>query len=277
MTADFHRRFDIKVGLDEAKKRFVNRCFNLIFENYDVLNADDFTFDLKKAVATELGKKHYPNDSFSDFIKDDFHSTLLAIEAIYQRAIAPPRGDPRSVFPAVRYESMARHLNKTVPALLVLAEVDLSIKWEKGRFFPTGAALLDEALVNDSLRWLREKKIESVLTPFEKGLRHFLHAQARQELLGDVITDMYEAFEALACEVTGRHGKDLSQNKELFLSKVSLGTEYKELLTAYIDFAQNFRHSRSGGKKKPEITPAEAESFMYLTGTFIRASIAPNL
>jgi hypothetical protein len=73
-----------------------------------------------------------------------------------------------------------------------------------------GAALLDQKLVNDTLHWLRGAGYDSVLKPFEKGLHHLLEAHIKKDGLSDVITDMYEAVEALAKKVTGRD-KDLSE------------------------------------------------------------------
>ena len=34
MAEKFHERFDIEVGLDEAKRRFVNRAHNRIFNDF---------------------------------------------------------------------------------------------------------------------------------------------------------------------------------------------------------------------------------------------------
>jgi hypothetical protein len=89
-----------------------------------------------------------------------------------------------------------------------------------------GAALLDQKLVNDTLHWLRGAGYDSVLKPFEKGLHHLLEAHIKKDGLSDVITDMYEAVEALAKKATGRD-KDLSENRELFISKVKASDHYK--------------------------------------------------
>ncbi len=66
--------------------------------------------------------------------------------------------------------------------------------------------------------------------PFEKGLKHLLEAHVKQDQLLDVITDMYEAVEALAKIVTERPNKDLSGNREMFISKVGASDAYKVLL-----------------------------------------------
>jgi hypothetical protein len=33
MTGKFHERFDIEVGLDDARRRFTHRIFDLVFED----------------------------------------------------------------------------------------------------------------------------------------------------------------------------------------------------------------------------------------------------
>jgi hypothetical protein len=62
----------------------------------------------------------------------------------------------------------------------------------------------------------------------------------------------------------------LSSNAELFLSKLGVSEEYKKLLRGYIDYANRFRHAPSKTKPRPGIQYKEAESFIYMTGMFLR-------
>jgi hypothetical protein len=191
----------------------------------------------------------------SDHIGDDFYRNLLALETFYL-----------SIDPYDRSE-----LDNLIKQLISESEVELGVRWGNGRFIKSGAKLLDDKLVNDNLNWLREKRYVSVLAPYEKGLEHFLHSDKRPELLSDVITDMYEALEALSNIITGK--KELSGKRELFISKVKASDEYKIILKEYIDYANKFRHAAEEGKKKPLISQQEVESFIYLTGIFIRLAI----
>jgi len=188
----------------------------------------------------------------------DFFRNVQALEALYR---------------SITDNTKQKDLGNLIQRLLDASEVDLGIRWENGRFIRSGAALLDEGLVNNPLRWLRSSGCEAVRTPFEKGLSHFLHASKRPELLTDVVTDMYESLEALAKIVTGRPDKDLSANREMFLSKVKASDEYKQLLKDYIDYANRFRHAEREGQRRPELSSKEVESFVYLTGVFIRLAI----
>jgi len=136
-----------------------------------------------------------------------------------------------------------------------------------------GGKLLDDKLINDALNWLRAKGYESVLTPYQKGLSHFLQAHVKKDAFSDVITDMYESLEALAKIVTGKPEKDLSGNRELFMSKVNASDSYKVLLKDYIDYANLFRHAEKPSKPRPTISEREVESFVYLTGVFLRLAM----
>lgn len=163
-------------------------------------------------------------------------------------------------------------LDTPVERTLRDAEVDLGVGYENGTFLRSGAELLDEKLINEALRWLSSRQHESILKPFSKGLEHFLKAGKSPELLSDVVTDMYEALEALGKIVTNRD-KDLSANAELFLKKLGVSEAYKKLLKEYISYANKFRHAADTSVPKPNLSTAEVESFIYLTGVFVRLAI----
>lgn len=126
--------------------------------------------------------------------------------------------------------------------------------------------------MNDSLRWLAEPKYESVRKPFEKGLSHYLEANNKPDRLPDVVTDMYEAIEALA-KVINNNDRDLSRNRESFIKNIGASAYYKKLLKDYIEYGGKFRHAARLDKPKPSLSEPEVESFVYLTGLFIRLVI----
>ncbi len=164
-------------------------------------------------------------------------------------------------------------LSRRIAEVVNASEIDLGIDWQPPIFVRTGARLLDDELVNVPLRWLAEPKYESVRKPFEKGLSHYLEAQNRLDRLADVVTDMYEAVEALAKIETGRSSKDLSGNAEKFISRVEASQHHKTLLKDYIAYANEFRHAEDEGRPRPPLSEPEVESFIYLTGVFIRLAI----
>lgn len=259
----FHDRFNIEVNLEEVRKRFMNRIVNLMevgfpYVEFGGIDANVTSHsDERREIAIALGIKFRWDLRFSDYIDGDFLKCLLALEALYQALVRPPKQEK---------------LNKLVEYALSQSETDLGARWRKGIFLPSGAKLLDEALVNENLKWLSEVGYHNVLAPFEKGLRHFLEAHRQPERLADTITDMYEALEAVAKVVTGRD-RDLSGNAESFISKLKLSGYYKKMLKDYISYANEFRHAVEEGKERKPPLPQEVEAFIYTTGLFLRLTI----
>jgi hypothetical protein len=225
----------------------------------DIYRASEYSSVLSH-VADILGMPDDYQASFSDYATgEDFYHFLISLEALYS-GFGKYIPDKQLVLEAIIKSAISK------------SEGDLSIEWNKGEFWPSGAKLLDEVLVNDSLRWLSNQKYIDVLKPFEKGLRHLFEAQNKAESLKDVVTEMYEALEALAKVFLGNN-KDLSGNREAFVSANKLSSYYKKLLSDYIDYSNEYRHPPEIGKKRVPLSTIEVEAFVYITGLFIRLSI----
>jgi len=260
MAKKFNERFQISVSADVAKARFVNRVHNDIYDGLVEYQSVALREQLRRLAASHIGTR-YQGFGMALMVGDNFEQNLRAVEGVYEafgQLVAP------------HYQ---QQVAQGVEKCLRNAESDLGIKWENGAFYPSGAKLLDEHLVNDPLHWLRAKGYKNAVEPYEKGLRHLLEARKRPELAQDVVTDAYEAIEALAKVITGRTEKDLSGNQELFIAKVKASDAYKKLLKDYIEYANLFRHAEKEGKPRPKISLEEAESFIYLTGVFIRLAV----
>jgi hypothetical protein len=251
----YHERFNIDVGTDEAKRRFVNRAHNSIEA---ILKwASDTAYrssEVEKYVCTHLGERWERSGCLASILGDSFDEHLRALEAFAQ-------------FP---WPELNRLAKSAITTILGQAETDLGIRWENDNFLPSGSPLLDQELVNHVLGSMALQ--EGVLIPFRKGLDHFLRSTNKPELLSDAITDMYEALEAQG-KITARNDKDLSSNAELFISRLGVSNEYKPILKAYISYANEFRHAAEKGKKKEPPSRKETESFLYLTGLFLRLAI----
>jgi len=83
---------------------------------------------------------------------------------------------------------------------------------------------------------------------------------------------MYEAIEALA-KIQTRRDVDLSANRELFVKSVRASDQYKTLLKDYIEYANRFRHAVRSAEARPALSLKETESFVYMTGLFIRLAM----
>src|SRR5262249_3838516 len=152
------------LDLDKARENFVNRVYNeLVVKFVYRLSDSNLRYKIGLAIASELGDKYSDKKPLDQFIGSDFFRNLQAIQAVY------------SCFERVSYyTNERREINAIVGNLLSRSEVDLNIEWVDGQFLRKGAGLLDEKLVNDVLKWLRQPGYESVLKPFQKGLSDFL-------------------------------------------------------------------------------------------------------
>ena len=270
MTKDFHKRFEIVVPIEEARRRFINRVYNMIFDYFfNDIRDKYYLYDLpnniedllSRLISYRLGEDYMDMSEIVEYIGADFFKCLHALEAFYQ-----------GLNPKIQEE-----MESMIQTILDDAEIDLGVRWQVGKFVPAGAQLLDDRLVNDPLRWLRIEGYQSVLTAYEEGLNHFLEANNRPQLLSDVVTDMHEALEALSQILTGRGTKDLSANAELFLKQIRASEQYKLILKEYIAYANRFRHAATNPQNRPALSKREVESFIYLTGVFIRLGASEAL
>jgi hypothetical protein len=280
----FADRFNIVTDIEEARWHFLNRVHNEIIQEFLSTNpfnpyfqgATSFNKQISKTIANHLGvqdlyMKHRSaliGTLATLYIEDDFTNCLNVIEGIYDGISRS--GELNTQYVIIRLQE---ELTNIILEIISMNEVDLQIYWENGLFYPTGAKLMDEALVNELLEWLKKPEYASILTPFQKGLRHYSESIKRPELLSDVITDIYEALEALAKIVTDRPTKELSANAEKFIEKMNLNHYYKSILKEYIAYSNEFRHAADQGKKKPDLSQREVEAFIYFTGIFIRLAI----
>ncbi len=272
MAEPFHKRFDIDVPVEEAERRFKNRLKILTQGIIEHAKNDGLSPEqIIRAIKLTLGADHDHNrgvhythdfmDEWENLVTDHVLNCLHVTEALVGvlKKIHPP---------------LWQGLNNDILTTLATSEVDLGITWDQatGVFRKTGAQFLDEKLINDPLHWLRDPKFENVLKPFEKGLKHWMEVHKDKERCGDVVTDMYEALEALAKIVTGQE-RDLSGNREKFASTIKLPDQYGVMLKEYIGFGCKYRHSPE--IEKPRVYPSEGdtEAFMYMTGLFIRRAM----
>src|SRR3990170_4473745 len=119
----FHERFDINIDIDEARKRFVNRAHNLIFDSF-LKSFDEWTmYAIEKEILTILGDKHLSQfENFTSRIGEDFYRNLRTLEAFYQALLGS----------IIRHR--ISHLEYLIDRLIEDSEIDLDIKWEGGRF-----------------------------------------------------------------------------------------------------------------------------------------------
>jgi hypothetical protein len=250
---NFYRRFAIDLPLEEAQRRFVNRALNMVFEKFYLSLSDTERVTVKRLVTTDLGERTNYQRSFESYIDGDFQTCLRALEAL---AVCFPPG------------RRSDELERLIDFLIKVS----GIKWSGAQFHPSGAKELDDALVNSVLDWLQGEKYHAVRAAYAKAIGHLVDSAKRPHLLSDVITDSYEALESLAKVVTGNERKDLSANREAFLSKLRAPDEVRTLLKEYIAYGCEYRHGSGSVKREPP-SEADAEMYVYMTGALIRRAV----
>lgn len=262
----FHKRFNIDIPLAKAQGQFTNRILNglesafpLLEDSNEEVDYSDF-IGINSYVANKLGQR-YDIYGFTEYADtNDFLQFLQALEALHEAF--------------EQYHDDRPHiLGRIIQSAISSSEVDLGIQWREGHFWPSGANLLDDELVDKSLGWLRnDPTYSNVLAPFEKGLSHYLEATKDSNKLSDTITDMYEALEALT-KIVCENDKDLSANRESFVSRLRLSQHYAKMLKDYSGYANEYRHGVEQTKQRITPNRNEVEAFIYTTGLFIRLAI----
>ena len=271
MAEPFHARFNIDLPIDEAQRRFINRIQNQIRKilRYIYLQSPGHSYfdGIMIGVEIVLGEEHKESSTspasfakvMTQHIGGDFVRALHFVEGFYSAI-------------QVKIECVPI-FDRAVADTIAQSEVDLGISWQNGVFSKKGAELLDNQLVNEPLRCLAEPKYGTVHGPFQKGLSHLLEGTKDTQRLGDSVTDMYEALEAIAKIVTGKPIKELSGLRDEFIAKLRLPDTHKRMLKEYIDYGCEFRHALEAGETRRWPLEHEAEHFVYMTGMFIRLAI----
>jgi hypothetical protein len=253
----FHERFGIHVDLEEARRRLINRLKVAVIDVYVSYENRHHV----RSIAFFLGEPFDKVEQVKNYAKNSYINTLLVAEAIYKTFNISPN-----------FEYLCSEVENSISRSIAASEVDLGISWKDGIFIKTGAEYLDKKLIRDPLDWLISNKYSTVYEPLKKSLKHFLESEKDNTKLYDVITDAYEALEALAKIVTGKD-VTLDKNRELLISKLKISPDYKEMLKSYIEYAHKYRHALKKGEARKPLVQEEVESYIYLTGVFIRLGI----
>ena len=130
-------------------------------------------------------------------------------------------------------------------------------------FYPSGAEMLDRALIEDPYAWLNDYSSEK--SEFSQAVKNLAEKD-----YGQVVINCYLAIEGI-CRKILENQKTLENNREELLRKVGLSQEWKSLLSNFIIYANEFK--RHASEKRGEINPLEVEAYLYLTGLLIRLLI----
>jgi len=140
------------------------------------------------------------------------------------------------------------------------------IKKDNAIFYPKGAKLLDEKIVNDVLDWL-------VLYPkVQKSFKSALEKYQNKIFQRNLIDDLRLSLELLIRKLLNNN-KNL-ENQEKFLAiYLKQKNIPKELINMYwklINYYAKYQNNFAKHNDKVKVDSSEIEFILYLTGTFMR-------
>lgn len=164
---------------------------------------------------------------------------------------------------AVKGTDYLKSVDRGIEIALASATTDIGIRYTEGMFYPSGAKELDEKLIEDNLRWLKE--YEAVRVQFATTLEHFKKSLSQESARKDAITNAYSTMEGLARAILG-NSKNFDNNSNTIVEQLGLPNEYRNILHYYKEIAHQYSSRHAGSS----FSHVETEGFIYLTGVLMR-------
>jgi hypothetical protein len=139
---------------------------------------------------------------------------------------------------------------------------------DKVMLYPAGVRMLDEALVENNLAWL--KRYPKASKPFEEALKIYMAKDPNQyrNMLDSLRCSVEQILRAVL-----NNDKSLENQKEEFLKWLAKYDAHSHIIGMYNDLLFNrFSKYQNDAVKHQEdnYTLAEVEFVLYVTGTFLR-------
>lgn len=131
-------------------------------------------------------------------------------------------------------------------------------------FYPKGAKLLDEKLVNENLDWLT-----SYPTAYE-NFKSALEKHQNKIYQRNLIDDLRLSLELILKRILNNKGRLEKQEKLLgeYLEREKVPKELRNMYWQLIDYYSKYQNNYA--KHDDKVNSSEVEFMVYLTGTFIR-------
>jgi len=146
------------------------------------------------------------------------------------------------------------------------SSIDVEIKEINGDllFYPKGAKLLDEKVVNDVLDWLA--KFPKSYKSFESALKKY----QEKKYVRNLIDDLRVSMELLLKKILHNSKNLENQISELgnYLRGGDVPKEIGNMYTKLVDYYSKYQNEYA--KHDDKVKESEIEFIIYLTGTFMR-------
>jgi|SRR5450830_397357 len=256
----FQKRWNIDVSNEQRLNEFHNRTLNTVASvlGPELVDDPDLSRDYLRIIAQPptFDDPFYINNASDTPVwktlqdQNDESRFMFFLESLFHLQ-----------FRAETLEKLAAELREDLKA----SNMPIVLAHGKGNyiFYPRGAKLLDEQVVNTDLEWLSD--YPSALTAFENALVQSSDSTKQRE----VLDSLRVALENFVRQLLGNR-KSLENNKENLLKWMDdhdTNTEtrqmMRQLFTFYCEYQNN--HVKHGDGWKP----AEVDFILYLTATFI--------
>jgi|GEM_PF-1472425 len=266
ILSEFKKNFGIEDNLAEEKENFVQRINQTVFKKiqdsfypykgvfvflcYQLgVNADDRISSVNRlnygSSSTIPGIRSLTNDNFTETLK-----LLVLLYKFFEDQ-----------------EEWKKYINNFTLLALSSAGYDLEIRWNEGMFYPSGAEALDEKLIDDILGVLQENNRKSIFIAYKKGIKEFLESRKDKSKLKNVVRDMQLALDETSkvLLVDKNVGfKHLLKDKNW--DEIVKNKFYQKIFIQLNEFADKLAKH----KAEAAFNEHEVETFVYLTGIFIR-------
>lgn len=267
-VTNFHKRWGIEISDEERWDSFHSRVLNAFTFGigkeiiYDTLTEDEF-LDLLgvhfSASVSALDMVIQYDRKFLDspvylYLRDtkDIKKFLFALECIFWME-------------RLDYDKKFDFLEK-IKEIIVLTGIPIEVVEtdESVLFYPAGAKLLDEKLVNDNLNWLSE--FPDSYEPFKIAITNIgIKGKERH-----VVDSLRLSLELLFKSVL-KNSKSLENQKEelgKFLKSKGTSPEISNLFWVVQNYYLSYQNSNA--KHNNSVNSTEVEFILYLTGTLMR-------
>jgi len=160
-------------------------------------------------------------------------------------------------------DSLKKELSQSFSEDIRFSYVDVCIKSTKSGviFYPKGARLLDERIINDVLDWL--SSYPKIYNPFGNALALYQGKKYARELLDDLRFSLEQFFKKFL-----KIKKPYKQTLSNYLGNKSISDKIIKMYTELYKFFENYQNKEVKHNKK--FNPLEIEFVIYLTGNFLR-------
>jgi hypothetical protein len=264
---DFHKRWNIQLSDAERWKNFKDRILNSYTSwiGNQVLYESKMTNEFFNLIGIHINRT---NSIFGiEFLGNGFDNCLVYNYFTSSRDIKKFILGIEILFRMKTIEKKIKvSFIKDIQEAIVITGVPLEVKQTDTDilFYPAGAKLLDEKLVNDNLDWLLQypKSYEA----FKSALLKY----GKKEEERDVVDNLRLSLELLIRDILNNKKSLENQKNEIgiFLKSKNVSAEISNLFWTTLDYYAKYQNNKA--KHENTVPSNEVEFILYLTGTLMR-------